>query len=140
MLSSEKPTSAASARTGAIASRAAVTMAVPIVFANLVGMRVILAPMLSALTFASQCKLCQHLKMTKSTYHHGNLAPALVEAALKQVEQDGAAAVSLRDLAQSLGVSRAAPYRHFPDRDALLATVAARGFQDLIVVYETARG
>src|ERR1700678_4347619 len=94
--------------------------------------------MLSALTFASQCKLCQHLKMTKSTYHHGTLAPALVEAALKQVEQGGAEAVSLRDLAQSLGVSRAAPYRHFPDRDALLATVAARGFEDLLVVYETA--
>jgi AcrR family transcriptional regulator len=76
--------------------------------------------------------------MTKSTYHHGNLAPALVEAALKQVEQGGVEAVSLRDLAQSLGVSRAAPYRHFPDRDALLATVAARGFEDLVVLYETA--
>ena len=57
---------------------------------------------------ALECKLCQHLKMTKSTYHHGNLTPALVEAALKQVEQGGAEAVSLRDLAQSLGVSRAA--------------------------------
>jgi len=76
--------------------------------------------------------------MTKSTYHHGNLAPALVEAALKMVEQGGVEAVSLRDLAQSLGVSRAAPYRHFPDRDALLATVAARGFEDLIALYELA--
>jgi AcrR family transcriptional regulator len=76
--------------------------------------------------------------MTKSTYHHGNLAKVLVEAALKLVEQGGAEAVSLRDLAQSLGVSRAAPYRHFPDRDALLATVAARGFEDLIVLYENA--
>lgn len=76
--------------------------------------------------------------MTKSTYHHGNLAQVLLEAALKLVEQGGAEAVSLRDLAQSLGVSRAAPYRHFPDRDALLATVAARGFEDLIVLYENA--
>jgi AcrR family transcriptional regulator len=76
--------------------------------------------------------------MTKSTYHHGNLAPALVEAALKLVEQGGAEAVSLRDLAQSLGVSRAAPYRHFGDRDALLATVAARGFEDLVALYEAA--
>jgi len=76
--------------------------------------------------------------MTKSTYHHGNLAPALVEAALKQVEQGGAETLSLRDLAQSLGVSRAAPYRHFPDRDALLATVAARGFEDLVALYEAA--
>jgi AcrR family transcriptional regulator len=76
--------------------------------------------------------------MTKSTYHHGNLAQVLVEAALKLVEQGGAEAVSLRDLAQSLGVSRAAPYRHFADRDALLATVAAQGFEDLIVLYENA--
>jgi AcrR family transcriptional regulator len=76
--------------------------------------------------------------MTKSTYHHGDLANALVEAALKLVEQGGAEAVSLRDLSQSLGVSRAAPYRHFTDRDVLLATVAARGFEDLIVLYETA--
>jgi AcrR family transcriptional regulator len=76
--------------------------------------------------------------MTKSTYHHGNLAPALIDAALKLVEQGGAEAISLRDLAQSLGVSRAAPYRHFADRDALLATVAARGFEDLVALYEAA--
>jgi AcrR family transcriptional regulator len=76
--------------------------------------------------------------MTKSTYHHGNLAEVLVEAALKLIEQGGAEAVSLRDLAQSLGVSRAAPYRHFPDRDALLASVAVRGFEDLIALYEAA--
>jgi AcrR family transcriptional regulator len=87
---------------------------------------------------ASECKLCQHLKMTKSAYHHGNLAPALIDAALKQVERGGAETLSLRDLAQSLGVSRAAPYRHFPDRDALLATVAARGFEDLVTLYEAA--
>jgi AcrR family transcriptional regulator len=87
--------------------------------------------MLSAHTFAFRCKLCQHLVVPKSNYHHGDLANALVAAALKLVEQDGEAAVSLRDLAQSLGVSRAAPYRHFADRDALLAAVAAEGFEDL---------
>jgi AcrR family transcriptional regulator len=76
--------------------------------------------------------------MTKSAYHHGNLAEVLVEATLKLIEQDGTEAVSLRDLAQSLGVSRAAPYRHFADRDALLATVAVRGFEDLIALYEAA--
>jgi len=76
--------------------------------------------------------------MTKSTYHHGNLAQTLVDAALKLVEQDGAQAVSLRDLAQSLGVSRAAPYRHFANRDGLLASVAARGFDDLVALYEAA--
>ena len=76
--------------------------------------------------------------MIKSTYHHGDLANALLDAALALVEHDGAEAVSLRELAQSLGVSRAAPYRHFADRDALLAAVAARGFEDLIVVSEAA--
>jgi AcrR family transcriptional regulator len=76
--------------------------------------------------------------MDKSAYHHGDLANALVAAALDAVEQDGPDAVSLRDLAQSLGVSRAAPYRHFEDRDALLAAVAARGFEDLNVGYEAA--
>jgi AcrR family transcriptional regulator len=74
--------------------------------------------------------------MTKNGYHHGDLTNALLAAALARVEQDGADAVSLRDLAQALGVSRAAPYRHFPDRDALLAAVAARGFEDLVAEYE----
>jgi AcrR family transcriptional regulator len=76
--------------------------------------------------------------MAKDGYHHGDLANALIAAALKAVEQGGVEAVSLRDLAQSLGVSRAAPYRHFADRDALLAAVAARGFEDLVAGYEAA--
>ena len=76
--------------------------------------------------------------MTKDSYHHGDLAKALVAAALAAVEKDGPEAVSLRDLAQSLGVSRAAPYRHFADREALLAEVAALGFADLIAAYEAA--
>jgi AcrR family transcriptional regulator len=76
--------------------------------------------------------------MIKPGYHHGDLANALIEAGLKAVERDGEAAVSLRDLAQSLGVSRAAPYRHFEDRDALLAAMAAKGFEELNVRYATA--
>jgi len=76
--------------------------------------------------------------MNKSTYHHGDLANALVTAALRQIEKDGAEALSLRELAQSLDVSRAAPYRHFEDRDALLAAVAARGFEDLVAAYDVA--
>jgi AcrR family transcriptional regulator len=94
--------------------------------------------MLSPLTLHPDVSCVNIKKMTKSTYHHGNLAPALVDTALKLVEQSGAEAISLRDLAQSLGVSRAAPYRHFADRDALLATVAARGFEDLVALYEAA--
>jgi len=77
--------------------------------------------------------------MARKGYHHGDLANALVEAALRLVEREGADALSLRDLSASLGVSRAAPYRHFADRDALLAAVAARGFETLAGVYEAAR-
>lgn len=76
--------------------------------------------------------------MAKLSYHHGALAEALVAAALEQVEAGGADGVSLRELSQSLGVSHAAPYRHFPHRDDLLAAVAARGFEDLIVDYRRA--
>jgi len=76
--------------------------------------------------------------MDKPAYHHGDLKSALMTAALAAVEQGGPDAVSLRDLAQSLGVSRAAPYRHFADRDALLAAVAAKGFEELTLVYEAA--
>ena len=76
--------------------------------------------------------------MTKSGYHHGALADALVTAALARVEESGVEGVSMRELAQSLGVSHAAPYRHFADRDELMAAVAARGFEDLVAVYEAA--
>jgi AcrR family transcriptional regulator len=69
--------------------------------------------------------------MAKGGYHHGDLRAALVEAASEAVERGGPEAVSLRDLAKALGVSTAAPYRHFADRRALLAEVAARGFEQL---------
>ncbi len=68
-------------------------------------------------------------------YHHGDLRAALVAAALQAVERHGHAAVSLRALAQALGVSHAAPYRHFANREALLAAVAAAGFASLVEGY-----
>jgi AcrR family transcriptional regulator len=94
--------------------------------------------MLSALTLRANVSCVNMSPMDKPTYHHGDLRNALIAAALAAVEQDGPDAVSLRDLAQTLGVSRAAPYRHFEDRDALLAAVAARGFEDLNIGYEAA--
>lgn len=63
-----------------------------------------------------------------STYHHGNLRPALLRAAAKVLEKEGVAALSLRGAARRAGVSHNAPYRHFADRDALLAALAAEGF------------
>lgn len=74
--------------------------------------------------------------MTEHTaYHHGNLRESLICAAREVVERDGHPAVSLRELAQALEVSRSAPYRHFADRDALLMAVAASGFSDLLAAH-----
>ena len=62
-------------------------------------------------------------------YHHGDLRQALIAAALAEVERNGPEGVSLTALAKALGVSQPAPYRHFADREALLAAVAAEGFR-----------
>lgn len=67
-----------------------------------------------------------------STYHHGNLRQALITASLEVIEASGYQSLSLRELAEKLEVSRAAPYRHFADRDALLEAVACEGFQLLL--------
>jgi AcrR family transcriptional regulator len=63
-----------------------------------------------------------------STYHHGDLPAALLRAAAKTLEKRGIGALSLRETARLAGVSHNAPYRHFPDREALLAALAAEGF------------
>jgi AcrR family transcriptional regulator len=68
---------------------------------------------------------------TSSTYHHGDLRRALLDAALDMVRTDGAAQLSLREVARRAGVSHAAPYRHFADKEALLAAVAEEGFRGL---------
>ena len=62
------------------------------------------------------------------SYHHGNLKEVLLEAARKLIEEHGAFGFSLTEAARLAGVSPAAPYRHFRDRDALLAEVAKSGF------------
>jgi AcrR family transcriptional regulator len=61
-------------------------------------------------------------------YHHGNLKEALLQAALDLIAQKGPAGFTFAEAARSAGVSPAAPYRHFRDRDALMADVARRGF------------
>src|SRR5690242_5549996 len=62
-------------------------------------------------------------------YHHGNLKEALVQAALDLIAQKGPACFTFAEAARSAGVSPAAPYRHFRDRDELLASIAQRGFE-----------
>ena len=62
-------------------------------------------------------------------YHHGNLKEALLQAALGLIAEKGAAGFTFADAARSAGVSPAAPYRHFRDRDELLASIAQQGFE-----------
>jgi AcrR family transcriptional regulator len=64
-------------------------------------------------------------------YHHGNLRTALLKQAERTVRDRGAQELSLRELAREVGVSHAAPRRHFPDRQALLDALAEAGFERL---------
>jgi AcrR family transcriptional regulator len=71
-------------------------------------------------------------------YHHGNLREALIRAALQLIAEKGATGFTFADAARAAGVSSAAPYRHFRDRDALLADVARRGFEQFAQALEQA--
>src|SRR6476469_4320812 len=64
----------------------------------------------------------------RRSYHHGNLREALINAALDLISTKGPAGFTFAEAARAAGVSPAAPYRHFRDRDALLADVALQGF------------
>src|SRR5215471_2828753 len=66
-------------------------------------------------------------------YHHGNLKEALIRAALELIAQKGPAGFTFAEAARWAGVSPAAPYRHFRDRDELLIDVARRGFDQFEV-------
>ena len=65
----------------------------------------------------------------ETTYHHGDLKRALLETALDMLDAEGAASIGLREVARRVGVSAAAPYRHFASRQALLEAVATEGFR-----------
>jgi AcrR family transcriptional regulator len=65
----------------------------------------------------------------RRSYHHGNLREALVDAALDLISEKGPAGFTFAEAARQAGVSPAAPYRHYRDRDALMADVAKRGFE-----------
>jgi AcrR family transcriptional regulator len=66
-----------------------------------------------------------------SSYHHGNLRAALIDTAVEQARAGGAGAVVLRDAARRTGVSHNAAYRHFADREELVAEVAGRAMASL---------
>lgn len=71
--------------------------------------------------------------MTTETanYHHGNLKLALLNAAIEQIKEVGVDKLSLRSIARQVGVSQTAPYRHFKDKNELLAEVAAQAFTEI---------
>jgi len=71
-------------------------------------------------------------------YHHGNLREALIQAALDLIAAKGPAGFTFAEAARSAGVSPAAPYRHFRDRDALMADVARQGFERFEAFLKTA--
>lgn len=66
----------------------------------------------------------------RATYHHGDLRAALLSAARALLDEGGVTAISLREAARRAGVSPAACYRHFADKEALLTALAVQGFEE----------
>lgn len=79
-------------------------------------------------------------KKPRDQYHHGDLRRALLQAAVRTLQKQGLAALTLRAVGEELGVSRTALYRHFADKSALLTAVASEGFRllrdDLVWAWE----
>ncbi|MBK6695505.1 MAG: TetR/AcrR family transcriptional regulator [Myxococcales bacterium] len=71
-------------------------------------------------------------KPPRASYHHGDVARAIRDEALARLREGGPESLSLRELARAIGVSHAAVYRHYEDKDALLAAVAEDGWRGLI--------
>jgi AcrR family transcriptional regulator len=67
----------------------------------------------------------------KKTYHHGDLKNALIKAGVDILAKDGVSGLSLRKVASKAGVSHAAPYSHFADKQALIAAISTEGFRQL---------
>lgn len=67
----------------------------------------------------------------KKTYHHGDLKNALIKAGVEILAKDGVSGLSLRKVAGRAGVSHAAPYSHFADKQALIAAISTEGFRQL---------
>ena len=78
---------------------------------------------------ASGAPLINNMSKKTSSYHHGDLRLTLIATALQLLKSVSASELSLRKLAAKAGVSAAAPYRHFKDKDELIAAVMAEGFE-----------
>ncbi len=94
-----------------------------------------------SLTFAPiGCRLDSGRGVLKKTdsYHHGDLRATLIRLGIGALESEGADKLSLRSLAEKAGVSKTAPYRHFPDREAFLGALADEGNHILFMELEKA--
>lgn len=80
-------------------------------------------------TLANMTTSTPKTEQESKTYHHGNLRDSLLHAATELLIKDGVAGLSMRKLADNVGVSRTAPYHHFKDKYALLCAIAETGFQ-----------
>ncbi|MGQ0509054.1 MAG: TetR/AcrR family transcriptional regulator [Betaproteobacteria bacterium] len=78
-------------------------------------------------------------KPKNPAYHHGDLSEAILQAAAEVLEEQGVEGLKMRDLARRAEVSHNAPYRHFPDRESLLAALSAEGFARLGKAQQEAR-
>lgn len=67
----------------------------------------------------------------RKPYHHGDLRKALLQSAIRLIREVGPTAFTLREVARRAGVSHNAPYRHFRDKEDLIAAVATEGYQEL---------
>ena len=75
--------------------------------------------------------------MTGTSYHHGDLKNALIKAGVEILAREGLGGLSLRKVAKQAGVSHAAPYSHFADKQALIAAISTEGFKQLYVQIES---
>ncbi|MER9655220.1 TetR/AcrR family transcriptional regulator [Mesorhizobium sp. M0152] len=76
---------------------------------------------------------------TNRPYHHGDLRREIIETAMAMLHEDKGWQFTLREVARRAGVSHAAPYKHFPDKAALLAEMALLGFEGLHKAMTTAK-
>lgn len=94
---------------------------------------------MSSHTSKGNCVPASSASSSAKPYHHGNLREAIKDAALDVLAREGASAVSLRDLARSVGVGHSSIYAHFRDRSDLLAAIAGAGFAELLQQMNAAR-
>ena len=75
----------------------------------------------------------------EQNYHHGSLKRVIMDAALEMVAESGLESLSLREIARRIGVTTAAPYHHFKDRQSLLIELATAGFGELFEALKHSR-